>query len=238
MKIMNFEVFTGRLASLDFNHKKVINTLNAHSYIVAKNDEIFNRALHDSDIILPDGSGIVLAAKNIHKKHINKIAGADIHEFILEKMNKRSGKVFYMGSSETNLSKIKKKINREYPNIIVDSYSPPFKTTFTEYENSIIIKKINRFKPDVLFVGMTAPKQEKWLYENKNNLEYKVACCIGAVFDFYAETIQRPSIFWRNLVGESIPRFFQNPKKMWKRNFISIPLFIIDMLMYKFKFKK
>jgi len=142
MKIMNFEIFTESLASIDLNQKKVINTINAHSYIVAKNDKIFNKALNDSDIILPDGSGIVLAAKSLHKEHINKVAGADIHKFILEKMDKSLGKVFYMGSSETTLDKIKKKINREYPNIIFHSYSPPFKTNFTQHENSIIVKKL------------------------------------------------------------------------------------------------
>lgn len=237
MKVMDFEIFTDDLGSIDLSQKKVINTINAHSYITSKSDTAFRKALHDSDILLPDGSGIVLAAKHVNNVQIKKIAGEDLHKFLLNKMNKQLGRVFYMGSSETTLDKITNKINKEYPNIIVDSYSPPFKNSFIKDENYKIINKINSFRPDVLFIGMTAPKQEKWLDMNKNNLNFQVACSIGAVFDFYAETNPRPNIFVRNMIGEAIPRFIKNPFKMWRRVFISIPLFLIEILSHRLNLK-
>ena len=238
MKIMNYEVFTDNLNSLDLSKRQVINTINPHSYVTAKEDKPFFEALHDSDLLIPDGSGIVIAAKQINKKNIKKIAGADLHQFLLEEMNKRSGKVFYMGASQKTLDKIQEKIKLEYPNIIVDSYSPPFKSEFSQEDNQIICEKINSFKPDVLFIGMTAPKQEKWLHQHKNNLEFTISSCIGAVFDFYAGTVERPSDFWVNINLEWLGRFVKEPKRMWRRNLVSTPLFLLDMFLFKFGIKK
>jgi len=238
MKIMDYEVFTGELESIDLETKKVINTINPHSYVTAKNDNYFNKALNDSEILIPDGSGIVLAAKQIYAKNIKKIAGTDLHNFLLKKMDEKNGKIFYMGASQNTLDKIEKKLQEEYPNITVASYSPPFKPSFSDEDNSIIIEKINTFTPDVLFIGMTAPKQEKWLHQHKDNLNFKVAISIGAVFDFYAGTVERPSQFWLDLHLEWLGRLIKEPKRMWRRNFVSTPLFLLDMLLFKVGIKK
>lgn len=233
MKIMNYEVFVDDLEIIDLESKKIINTINPHSYVTAKSDKEFEEALQSSDLLIPDGIGIVFAAKHINHKCIKKIAGADLHKFLLSKMDGRNGKVFYMGASQNTLDKIEEKIKNEYPNIKVESYSPPFKSEFTDKDNATMVAKINKFKPDVLFIGMTAPKQEKWLYKHKEQLNFKVASSIGAVFDFYAGTVKRPSQFWINLHLEWLLRLLQEPKRLWRRNFISTPLFIIDILKYK-----
>jgi N-acetylglucosaminyldiphosphoundecaprenol N-acetyl-beta-D-mannosaminyltransferase len=238
MNIMNYEVFTDELNTLDLSKRKVINTINPHSYVTAKNDELFTTALKKSDLLIPDGSGIVMAAKQINKKTISKIAGADLHKFLLEEINKKSGKVFYMGAAPKTLEKIETKIKEEYPNIKVSSYSPPFKPEFTDEENQEIIQKVNEFQPDVLFIGMTAPKQEKWLHTHKDDLEFTLASSIGAVFDFYAGNVQRSSQFWIDMHLEWLPRLLQEPKRLWRRNFVSTPLFLLDMFLFKFGIKK
>lgn len=238
MIIMNYKVFIDDLETIDLETKKIINTINPHSYITAKSDKIFEKALRSSDLLIPDGSGIVLAAKQINKKSIKKIAGADLHKFLLSKMNERRGKVFYMGASQNTLDKIEECIKKEYSNIQVQSYSPPFKLEFSQEDNDIIVSKINKFQPDVLFIGMTAPKQEKWLYEHKEKLHFKVASSIGAVFDFYAKTVERPSQFWIDIHLEWLPRLLKEPKRLWKRNFVSTPLFLWDILLYKLNLTK
>jgi len=230
MKVMNYDIFIDELSTIDLKKRTIINTINPHSYILAKNDKEFNQALKNSDILVPDGSGIVLATKFIYGKDIKKIAGADVHKFLLEALNNSNGKVFYMGSSEDTLNQIEKKLKIEYPSILIDSYSPPFKDFFSDEDNKIIINKINAFYPDVLFIGMTAPKQEKWLYEHKDKLNFRVASSVGAVFDFYVDKIKRSSPFWISLHLEWLPRLVKEPKRLWRRNFISTPLFILEML--------
>mgnify|MGYP003687414613 CR=1 FL=1 len=93
---------------------------------------------------------------------------------------------------------------------------------------------MNTFQPDYLFVGMTAPKQEKWVYENKEKLKANVICSIGAVFDFFAGNIKRSSPFWISIGLEWLPRLLKEPKRLFKRNFISTPKFILQVLWVKF----
>jgi N-acetylglucosaminyldiphosphoundecaprenol N-acetyl-beta-D-mannosaminyltransferase len=216
------------------NLKTVINTINPHSYCEAKKDVFYQQALIQSDILLPDGIGIVWAAKTLNNTKIKKIAGADLHKSLLEKINEERGKIFYMGSSNSTLLKIQERIKTEYPNIKVGIYSPPYKLIFSEEDNARILDSINIFKPDVLFVGMTAPKQEKWVHQHKDQIDAKIIASIGAVFDFYAGTVKRPSNIWIALGLEWFPRFLREPRRLWRRNFISTPLFIKDVLIAKF----
>ncbi len=237
LNLMTYQIFIDSIDMLDFNQKLVVNTLNPHSYIVAKTDPVFQEALHQSDVLLSDGSGIVLAAKLIEKRNIIKVAGADLHGYLLNELNVKKGKCFYLGSSESTLNKIKKRIGKEYPDIIIEMHSPPYKTNLSEEDNQIIISKINKFQPDVLFVGMTAPKQEKWVHQHKKVLNVNIICAVGAVFDFYAGTVKRSSQFWIDNHLEWLERFAKDPRRLWKRNFISAPLFLWDVFLYKFKKK-
>jgi len=170
---MGYEIYDKKLEDLNLDIKRlnrfIINTLNPHSYVMAKSDNFFREALKSSDILVPDGSGIVLATKFLENKNIKKIAGTDVHEYLLRKANKRQLRIFYMGSSWKTLNLIKYRISFEYPNLKVGIYSPPYKSEFSNKENKEIFNIINEFKPNILFIGMTAPKQEKWLFQNKEH---------------------------------------------------------------------
>lgn len=215
---LGYKVYSDNLNKLPQKIKIIVSTINQYSYCLAEKDAQFKEVLKESDILLPDGIAIVVAANWIYGKTLKKIAGADVHAFLLHQLNEQQGSCFYMGASEATLRKIQDCIATDYPNIRVGSYSPPFKTQFTPSENTEIITAVNTFKPDVLFVGMTAPKQEKWSYEHKNALAVNgPIVAIGAVFDFYAGTVKRPSDAWQRLGLEWLGRFLKEPKRMWKR---------------------
>ena len=236
---MSYDVFADDISAIkvDLERKQIINTINPHSYVIAKHDALFEKALRDSNTLLPDGSGIVMAAKHCNGKVIHKIAGYDLHTHLLKLLNEQSGSCFYMGSSNETLDKVKERITRECPNIRTGFYSPPYKAQFSDEDNRVIVDMIQAFKPDVLFIGLTAPKQEKWLNAYKDQLDFKIASSIGAVFDFYAGTVKRPSQFWVNLHLEWFPRLIKEPKRLWKRNFVSTPLFLKDVLKCKMRKK-
>lgn len=218
------------ISSKNINEKTIINTINPHCYCEAKKDSLYSQALHQSDKLLPDGIGIVWAFRVLTGQKIKRVSGSDLHISLLQKMNDISGKVFYVGSTSDTLQKIRKRVNIEFPNIIIGTFSPPYETIFTAKEDAQILSAINEFAPNVLFVGMTAPKQEKWVYQHKDQIDAKVIASIGAVFDFYAGTIKRSGKFWIKLGLEWLPRFLREPKRLWRRNFISTPLFIWDVL--------
>ena len=231
--MLGYKIFNSNLKSIDFSKNKIINTINPHSYCVAKQDFQFKQALSSSDILLPDGVGIVLAIRFLNGKQIKKIAGYDLFLFLMNKLNNESGSVFFLGASQETLNEIKIKCSIEYPNITFGGFSPPYKTTFSEEDSKIMCKEVNIHKPDVLFVGMTAPKQEKWVYAFKNHLEVKNICAVGAVFDFYAGNVNRSSVFWINLGLEWLPRLIKEPRRLFYRNFVSTPKFILDVLSIK-----
>lgn len=231
--LLGFDVFNSSLESIDFANNKIINTINPHSYCLSRYDKLFNEALQFSNILLPDGTGIVLASKIVNNKKISKIAGADIHLYLLKKANLKRQKVFYLGASQSTLLLIEDKVKKEFPNINVSSFSPPYKPQFSEIETAQMLKKIKKFRPDILFVGMTAPKQEKWVFANKENIDANTIVSIGAVFDFYAGTIKRPGNFWVSLGLEWFPRFLREPKRLARRNLVSTPKFLLEIIWYK-----
>lgn len=232
---LGYLIFSESLYDLSVGQKTLINTINQYSYCIAEKDAAFKVALKGSDILLPDGMAIVVAVRLLTGQKIKKIAGADIHQHLLQELNQKGGSCYYLGSSENTLAKIKKRVAIEFPNIRVGTFSPPFKTEFSRTDNEKMVEAVNDFQPDVVFVGMTAPKQEKWAHEHKVQLNTKVICTIGAVFDFYAGTVERPSPFWINLKLEWFIRLIKEPKRMWKRYLYYGPVFIGLILKEKLK---
>jgi len=190
-----------------------------------------------SDFIIPDGVGIVMAARVLAGKKIEKIAGSDLHEVIINALNERKSSCFYLGSSDTTLRKIRERLYMEHPAVRVGSFSPPYKIVFNDDDNISMINAVNEFNPDVLFVGMTAPKQEKWVHKNRHLINAPVICAIGAVFDFYAGTVKRPGKFWISIGLEWLPRLLREPRRLWRRTLISTPLFIWFVLREKLRIK-
>jgi len=217
INFLDYKLFADNLEALCKNKKILVNTINQYSYCIAENDPKFKESLLNADVLLPDGIGIVWALNFLKGEKIKKIAGADCHEFLLRSLNKNSGSCFYLGASEETLRKISKKNLNKYPNVKVGTYSPPFKPSFSEEDSRKILKEIGDFQPDVLFIGMTAPKQEKWAYENFEGIDAQITCSIGAVFDFYAGTVKRPGKFWIGLGLEWLIRLMREPKRLWKR---------------------
>lgn len=214
------------------NGKVLINTINAHSYNVAQKDDVFAASLAKGGYLIPDGASIVMACKWLKAKSqpIERIAGWDLFTFEMQRLNDSlNGKkrVMFMGSSEMVLSQIKEQCTRDYPNLDVVTFSPPYKPEFSKEDNEKIINAINKANPDLLWIGMTAPKQEKWTYEHWKELD--ILChvgTIGAVFDFYAGTIRRAPIWWQEHGLEWLYRLLIEPKRMWRRYIIGIPLFL------------
>lgn len=232
-----YNLFTSSLDDLPRVSQIVINTINQYSFCLAEKEQKFKNALMQSEVLLPDGIGIVAAVRLQTGQKIKKISGSNLHRHLLIKLNKEYGSCFYLGSADLTLKMIKEKMAQEYPNIRVGCYSPPFKDDFSEEDNRRMITEVNRFKPEVLFVGMTAPKQEKWAVAHKQELNVKIIGSIGAVFDFYAGTTNRPSNFWVAAGLEWLVRLVHEPQRMWKRYLYYGPVFIYSLIKNKIRYR-
>jgi len=240
VSLLNYKIYDGLINQIDVTkgEKKIVNTINPHSYIVAKSDPVFKKALKASDYLLVDGIGIVIASYILRFKRIARINGPDLFNYLIKKANLEKKKVFFLGASQVTLNKIDEKLKKMYPNVQAEFFSPPFKSEFSKEDNRIMIQIVNDFNPDILFVGMTAPKQEKWVYENGDKIHTSMICSIGAVFDFFAETVKMPNEIWIKLRLIWLIRFIKEPRKLWRRNFVSMPLFLLDVFLYFIRFKR
>jgi N-acetylglucosaminyldiphosphoundecaprenol N-acetyl-beta-D-mannosaminyltransferase len=219
----------------EYKQKLIINTINAHSYNVARQDPEFYDALLGSDILIPDGVGAVLAIRVLTGKKIKKIAAYELMKYEFDQLSAIGGKCFFLGSSDRVLSLISERMSKEYPTIRIATYSPPYKPEFTAEDNQAMIDAVNAFSPEVLFVGMTAPKQEKWVAKHIDRLNIKHVGCIGATFDFYAGTVDRAPDWMIGLGLEWLYRLIREPKRMWRRYVLGNPKFLWNVLKEKFK---
>ncbi|UVT14497.1 MAG: WecB/TagA/CpsF family glycosyltransferase [Nitrospira sp.] len=200
---------------------------NPHSLVVAQQDSEFQTALQNASLVVADGIGASVMARIVGVSVGPRITGTDYFQGVLNALQKRvGGRVFFFGSSQRVLDLMAKRFADDFPSLtLCGALSPPF-GTWSEVENLRMVKVINDAKPDVLWVGMTAPKQEKWVEANRRQLNVPVIGSIGAVFDFYAGTYSRAPKWICDIGLEWAYRFILEPRRMWRRNFVSAPKFI------------
>jgi len=207
--------------------QRVFACANPHSLVVAHEDPDFQRALVQAEFVVADGVGVSLMARVTGLQIGPRIAGLEYFVAISNALqDRRAGRVFFFGSSQRVLGMIAERFAKEFPSLtLCGLLSPPF-GEWDETENKKMVRQINEARPDVIWVGMTAPKQEKWVERNRQELQAPVIGSIGAVFDFYAGTYPRAPHWVCQLGFEWAYRLMMEPRRMWRRNLVSAPKFI------------
>jgi N-acetylglucosaminyldiphosphoundecaprenol N-acetyl-beta-D-mannosaminyltransferase len=206
--------------------------LNPHSYAVAENFPPIAAALRDADWLIPDGVGIVIASRLQRGAVRERVTGGDVFLRLQHHLNKIGDvRVFFLGSTESTLERITHKMSIEYPRIqVVGTYSPPFNEEFSEGDVDMMVAVVNAANADILWVGLTAPKQELLLHRLRMRLNVKFAAGIGAEFDFYTGRVKRASPVVQRLGLQWLPRLLQEPRRLWRRTFVSAPIFVWHVL--------
>lgn len=214
------------------NRCRWLSCLNPHSYVVSRGDRDFRAALKQSDWLIPDGAGVVLASRLLKGRIRERVTGSDIFREVMHRLERVGWKsVFFLGAAQKTLEEIRAKVNREFPNVrVAGTFSPPFKSQYSESETQAMVDAVNASGADVLWVGMTAPKQEKWIHQNRHRLSVKFAGGIGAVFDFYVGNVKRSHPAFQAMGLEWLPRLIQEPLRLWRRTFVSAPIFLLHVL--------
>lgn len=212
-----YKLIKDSLDCVPMDGKYIINTISPNSYGISVKNQDMNDALKGADYLDLDGVYFGWLPWFRYGKKAKRITGWDCFQYYAQKLNENNGKMFLLGSTEETLGLMKKKMSEEYPHVTVETYSPPFKQEFDSEDNRKIHQAINSFKPDVLAIGMTAPKQEIWAYKNKDLCDFHVSIAIGNVFDWYAGNSKRPNSFWQKIGMEWLVRIFYRPE-IFKRN--------------------
>lgn len=202
---------------------------NLNSIYNALINENFLKIINSFDLIVPDGSSVSLMNFLLNRNQLKRYPGPDFFETFLKYDSKFTH--FFIGSTNNTLEKIVNKAKMINPNLkIVGYYSPPFEKSFSKKTNLKIIEQVLKASPDILWVSFGCPKQEKWIIKNRNFLKkVKLIAGVGAAFDYYSGNLIRPPKIIRKLGLEFLFRFFQQPKKSFKRVFIE-PFFVFKYL--------
>lgn len=198
---------------------------NPHSMVAANADAEFHDALNSATHVVSDGFGCRIAALITGRDFGPRITGFDYFEASMAKLNERGGTAFFLGSSEATLARITLRCAKDYPNVVVHGHSPPY-GSWSEAEDERIAAIVRNADPDILWIGLTAPKQEKWAVAHMSRLRTPVIGCIGAVFDYYAGTVKRAPRWVCRAGLEWLYRLAGEPRRLWRRTVISFPVFM------------
>lgn len=208
---------------------RIVSTISPNSYGIATRDPGFREALQNADYLVLDGVYFGLAALLLQGRKTRINNGPKLFASLLRRLNDIRGRAFFLGSTETTLDKIRQRLARECPNIAVETYSPPFKPEFSAEEDAEMVAAINAFRPQVVFVGMTAPKQEKWAFRHRDRLDTSLIASVGAVFDWYAGNEAEISPIWWKLHLGWLIRTIRRPEIL--RRYPNIGIYFWHLLL-------
>lgn len=215
----------------EINFPCTISCINAWSFYCYNKQKRYREAISNS-YNLPDGISIVWGAYITNNYHLKRITGYDVLVFFLQQAETLNiHRILFLGAAENVLSKIRDKASKTYPDVQFGSISPSFNENFSKRELADIQESINVFNPQLIFVGLSAPKQEIFTNENLLHLKsVKYICNIGAAFEFYAGTEKRASAGLQKMGIEGLYRYLFHPIRHLKKDSKSIPYIIYKLI--------
>jgi len=200
-----------------------VGMLNAAKVVNMKRNPALGEDVASSNLILADGSAVVLASKILHKKLPERVAGIDLMHAILERGDKLGYRVFCLGASEEISQKIERQINKHYPGVIIAGRQNGY---FSDDQQEQVANDIAAANADVLFVAITSPKKEQFMAKWGDIMRVPVVHGVGGSFDVFAGKVKRAPLIWQKLGMEWLYRVLQEPGRLWKRYLITNTLFI------------
>jgi len=202
---------------------------NVHMAVEAHDNPDFQEVVNCADIVTPDGMPLVKALKLLYGIEQERVAGPDLMPDLLKAAEKEGLRVYFYGSTQEVLDAILEKIKREFPNLkVAGVYSPPFRP-LSEEELDKIAEEINSVSPNIVFVSLGCPKQEKWMAYMKGKIN-SVMLGVGAAFPIYAGLQKRAPKVMQKLALEWFYRLLQEPRRLFKRYFYTNTKFLFLLL--------
>ncbi len=193
---------------------------NVHTTVMAYENPEYMKVQNEAVMALPDGSPLSSYSRENGKRNAKRVTGPDLMKELLIRSKDAGFSHFFYGSTEDTLNKLRSKIEENYPGaVIAGMISPPFRE-LTPEEDEAYVKQINEADPDFVWVGLGAPKQEIWMAAHKGRIN-ALMIGVGAAFDFESGNIKRAPGWMQNMKLEWLYRMFQDPKRLFKRYFVT-----------------
>jgi N-acetylglucosaminyldiphosphoundecaprenol N-acetyl-beta-D-mannosaminyltransferase len=213
---------------LEYFHQEGVHmvfTPNPEIVMLAQKDFKFNSILNQADLIVPDGIGIVKAAKILKTPLPERVAGYDLVQNVFEEIKGQDKSVFFLGGAPNVAEMAAVEMRKKYPGLNIVGVKDGY---FKEEEEKKIVECINQLKPDLLLVGLGAPKQEKWIYKYRKSLRVKVCIGVGGSFDVMSGQIKRAPQWMIRLHLEWFYRLLKQPSRI--KRMLFIPIFMAKVV--------
>lgn len=210
---------------LDDLRGKYICVSNVHTTVMSYENEEYRKIQNSAAMALPDGAPLSSYSRRRGYKQAQRVTGPDLMLELFAVSREKGYRHYFYGATEETLQSMRKVIERDYPGMeIAGMYAPPFRT-LTPQEDAGIVEKINNSRPDFIWIGLGAPKQEEWMYQHMGQLQ-GVLIGVGAGFDYLAGYIKRAPHWMQKMSLEWLYRLLQDPRRLWRRYFTSNVKFI------------
>lgn len=205
---------------------RYITVTSVHGIISAVTDPAFRECLNEADIATPDGMPVVWALRSFDCPHQRRVYGPNLTLALCEMASQERLPVFFYGSRPETLASLTANLSKKFPGLqIAGTFSPPFRP-LTEAESATIIDRIQTSGARLVFVGLSTPKQERWMRVHRDRLPGVVMVGVGAAFDFHAGMLRQAPAWMQRSGLEWLFRLGVEPRRLWKRYLLVTPLFL------------
>jgi N-acetylglucosaminyldiphosphoundecaprenol N-acetyl-beta-D-mannosaminyltransferase len=206
-------------------------TCNVDHLMKLEHDELFRTTYQNAAAVVADGVPIVWASRLLHRPLKMKLSGSDILQQLGGAIEDRQYRLFFLGAAAGVAEAAKQQLLLQYPRMqIVGCYSPTYGFESNVQENEQIVNMLKEAKPDIVLVGVGAPKQEKWIYEHYQDYRAPISIGVGATFDFISGTVKRAPVLFQRTGFEWLWRLCQEPTRLWRRYLIEDMRFLRRLL--------
>ena len=212
--------------------QRMVVTPNSEQIVLAQQDQEFLQILNSADLSVPDGIGVVLASKVLKRTLAERVAGFDLMQELLAFAAEKGYSVYLLGGRPGTVQLAREKIVTKYPALKISGCHHGY---LAQEQVGRVLNQINQLTPDLLFIGMGFPRQEKFLKEHLDSLQVRVAMTVGGSFDVLADKVKRAPLWLQRLNLEWLFRLFQEPSR-WIR-MLALPRFLYLVLLQAVRVK-
>ncbi|MBQ8002357.1 MAG: WecB/TagA/CpsF family glycosyltransferase [Clostridia bacterium] len=230
-KITMSEAKQVALSFFDSDGGKIIYTPNSEIILYASKNEEFMEKLNSADLMIPDGIGVVYGAKILRNKLPERVAGFDLLKELLPVMASTGYSVYLLGAKPGVAETAAENLKRDYPGLVVAGTHDGYFT-----DDGEVIEDINAAKPDLLLVCLGFPKQENWIYDNREKLDVKAMIGAGGCLDVFAGNVERAPEFY---CKHGLEWFYRLKKEPWRfMRMTALPVFALKVMFTGWKYKQ
>ena len=228
--VITWEDAIGRIGNwASRKESRYICITNVHSVVTSGQDSSFGDVVRNADMVTPDGAPVAWMMRRLGFDHQERINGPDLMWKYCERAARRNESIFLYGSTDETLALLQEKLGKAFPGIkIAGAISPPFRE-LSEEEDNAYVECINASGAGTVWVSLGCPKQEKWMAAHRGRIN-AVMIGVGAAFDYHAGLIQRAPLWMQRNGLEWLHRLCSEPRRLWKRYFVTNPIFIKEAL--------